>query len=162
MAGGGDRASMGERQQQRQEARGDRQQQRQEGLGQLEQGRQDYRTQAREDWQNWAGEHGNWYHGAWAGGWYPGAGMGYMWSNYPVAAALGVTWWGASRLSYAFGMGGYSNPYYDGGGGGGYDYSQPVAPPISPQSRNKVAPAAATAALRPPARRLLQESVRRE
>ncbi len=27
-------------------------------------------------------------------------------------AALGVTRWGASRLSYAFGMGGYSNPFY--------------------------------------------------
>jgi tetratricopeptide (TPR) repeat protein len=145
MAGtGGDRMSMGERQGQRQDARGDRQQQRQEGLGQLEQSRQDYRTQAREDWQNWAGEHGDWYHGAWAGGWYPGAGWGYMWSNYPVAAALGVTWWGASRLSYAFGMGGYSNPYYD--GGGAYDYSQPVAAyePVM-ESPAQVAPAATAA-----------------
>jgi tetratricopeptide (TPR) repeat protein len=115
MAGGGDRMSMGERQGQRQDARGQRQE-----------SRQDYRGQAREDWQNWAGEHGDWYHGGWAGGWYPGAGWGHMWSNYPVAAALGVTWWGASRLSYAFGMGSYSNPYYD-AGAGGYDYSQPVA-----------------------------------
>jgi tetratricopeptide (TPR) repeat protein len=112
---GGDRMNMGERQGQRQDARGERQQ-----------GRQDYRGQAREDWQNWAGEHGDWYHGAWAGGWYPGAGWGYMWSNYPVAAALGVTRWGINRLSYAFGMGGYSNPYCDEGGGGGYDYSEPV------------------------------------
>jgi tetratricopeptide (TPR) repeat protein len=125
MAGEGDRMSMGERQQQRQDAVGDRQQQRQDALGQRQQNRQDYRGQAREDWQNWAGEHGDWYHGTWAGGWYPGAGWGQMWSNYPVAAALGVTWWGASRLSYAFGMGGYSNPYYD--GGESYDYSQPVA-----------------------------------
>jgi tetratricopeptide (TPR) repeat protein len=63
-----------------------------------------------------------------------------MWSNYPVAAALGVTWWGASRLSYAFGMGGYSNPYYD--GGGGYDYSQPVAA-YQPVVEEQVAPATA-------------------
>lgn len=137
MANAGDRMNMGERQGQRQEARGDRQQSRQE-----------YRGQAREDWQNWAGEHGGWYHGAWAGGWYPGAGWGYMWSNYPVAAALGVTWWGVSRLSYAFGLGGYSNPYCEEGGGGyGYDYSQPVA---AYQPTAEAQPAAATAAAPPP------------
>jgi tetratricopeptide (TPR) repeat protein len=123
---GGDRMNMGDRQQQRQENRGERQGQRQDSRGERQQNRQDYRGQAREDWQNWAGEHGAWYNGAWAGGWYPGAGWGYMWDNYPVAAALGVTSWGLNRLSYAFGMGGYSNPYYDEGGGGGYDYSQPV------------------------------------
>lgn len=122
-----DRQNMGDRQQQRQDARGDRQQQRQDSRGDRQGNRQDNRNQAREDWQNWAGDHGNWYNGAWAGGWYPGAGWGFMWDNYPVAAALGVTWWGVSRLSYAFGMGGYDNPYYDGGGGGGYDYSEPVA-----------------------------------
>jgi tetratricopeptide (TPR) repeat protein len=115
---GGDRMNTGERQGQRQDARGDRQQ-----------SRQDYGNQSREDWQNWAGgNYGSWYNGAWAGGWYPGAGWGYMWNNYPVAAALGVTSWGINRLSYAFGMGGYANPYCDdGGGGGGYDYSEPVA-----------------------------------
>jgi tetratricopeptide (TPR) repeat protein len=147
MAGGGDRMSMGERQGQRQDARGDRQQ-----------GRQDYRSQAREDWQNWAGEHGDWYHGAWAGGWYPGAGWGYMWSNYPVAAALGVTWWGASRLSYAFGLGGYSNPYYD-VGAGGYDYSQPVAayqPVAESQQAEAVSPAPTGA---PPAPGVSQEGM---
>jgi tetratricopeptide (TPR) repeat protein len=109
---GGDRMNMGERQGQRQDARGERQGQRQDSRGERQQSRQD-----------WAGEHGDWYHGGWAGGWYPGAGF----ANYPVAAALGLTWWGVSRLSYAFGMGGYSNPYYDEGGGGGYDYSEPVA-----------------------------------
>lgn len=121
-----DRGNMSDRQQQRQEARGDRQQQRQDSRGDRQGNRQDNRNQAREDWQNWANDHGDWYHGGWAGGWYPGAGWGYMWSNYPVAAALGVTWWGASRLSYAFGMWGYDNPYYS-SGGGGYDYSEPVA-----------------------------------
>jgi tetratricopeptide (TPR) repeat protein len=126
MANAGDRTNMGDRQGQRQENRGDRQGQRQYAQGDRQQSRQDYRGGAREDWQNWAGDHGGWYHGAWAGGWYPGAGWGAMWSNYPVAAALGVTAWGVNRLSYAFGMGGYSNPYYDGGGGGGYDYSMPV------------------------------------
>lgn len=122
-----DRMNMGDRQGQRQENRGERQGQRQDARGDRQQGRQDNRNQAREDWQNWAGDHG-WYGGAWSGGWYPGAGWGYMWDNYPVAAALGVTAWGVNRLSYAFGMGGYSNPYCeDGGGGGGYDYSEPVA-----------------------------------
>ncbi len=124
-----DRQNMGDRQQQRQDARGERQGQRQDSRGERQQSRQDYRNNAREDWQGWAGEHGGWYNGAWSGGWYPGAGWGYMWNNYPVAAALGVTSWGLNRLSYAFGMGGYSNPYCDdgGGGGGGYDYSEPVA-----------------------------------
>ena len=130
---GGDRMNMGERQQQRQDARGQRQQNR----------------------QNWAGEHGGWYHGAWAGGWYPGAGWGYMWSNYPVAAALGVTAWGINRLSYAFGMGGYSNPYCDDGGGGGgeyYDYSQPVETyqPAAESPPATTADAAAGAAATPP------------
>jgi tetratricopeptide (TPR) repeat protein len=126
MANAGDRSNMGDRQQQRQENRGERQGQRQDARGERQQSRQDYGNQSREDWQNWANDHSGWYGGAWAGGWYPGAGWGYMWDNYPVAAALGVTAWGLNRLSYAFGMGGYSNPYYD-GGGGGYDYSEPVA-----------------------------------
>jgi len=129
--------NMGERQGQRQDSRGDRQQ-----------SRQGYRSGAREDWQNWAGQHGDWYHGAWSGGWYAGAGF----ANYPVAASLGLTAWGVNRLSYAFGMGGYSNPYYGGGGGGGYDYSEPVA---QYQPVAEAQPAAATdgpvAAAAPPA-----------
>lgn len=126
---------MGERQDQRQDARGDRQE-----------NRQDFRNENREDWQNWAGDHhGDWYHGAWAGGWYPGAGF----ANYPIAAALGVTWWGATRLSYAFGMGGYANPYYSDGGGYGYDYSEPLAvyeaPAEVPQSTADVSTTAGQA-----------------
>ena len=39
------------------------------------------------------------------------------------------TAWGINRLAYGFGLGGYGNPYCDeGGGGGGYDYSQPIDP----------------------------------
>ena len=129
-----DRMNMGDRQQQRQDSRGDRQQ-----------SREDFRNENREDWQNWANDaHNDWYHGGWSGGWYPGAGWGYMWDNYPVAAALGVTSWGVARLSYAFGMGGYDNPYSDGGGGSGYDYSEPVAayePPPEDQAAG-AAPAA--------------------
>lgn len=129
MASAGDRRdNMGDRQGQRQDARGERQGQRQDARGDRQENRQDFRDNAREDWQNWAGNHPGWYHGAWAGGWYPGAGWNNLWNNYPVAAALGVTAWGLNRLSYAFGMGGYDNPYCDeGGGGGGYDYSEPVA-----------------------------------
>jgi tetratricopeptide (TPR) repeat protein len=142
---------MGDRQDQRQEARGERQGQRQDARGERQQNRQDYRNQAREDWQNWANDHGDWYHGGWAGGWYPGAGWGYMWDNYPVAAALGLTWWGASRLSYAFGMGDYGNPYYS-DGGGGYDYSEPIAAyqPVPEQAPATTTEAPATTSALPP------------
>jgi tetratricopeptide (TPR) repeat protein len=70
-----------------------------------------------------------------------------MFANYPVAAALGLTWWGVNALSYGFGMGGYSNPYCDdgGGGGGGYDYSQPVAA-YDPAADQAAAAAATTGA----------------
>jgi tetratricopeptide (TPR) repeat protein len=149
MANAGDRTNMGDRQQQRQENRGERQGQRQDARGERQQNRQDYRNNAREDWQNWAGDHhGGWYHGGWAGGWYPGA----IWANYPVAAALGMTWWGVNRLSYAFGMGGYSNPYCEEGGGGyGYDYSEPVAAyQPAPEEQAAATTAAATAPALPP------------
>jgi tetratricopeptide (TPR) repeat protein len=35
-----------------------------------------------------------------------------MWDNHPVAAAVGLTWWGANALGYGFGYSDYSNPYY--------------------------------------------------
>jgi tetratricopeptide (TPR) repeat protein len=88
--------------------------------------RQDWRDQNREDWQNWADDkldnYGDWYHG----GWYPGAGWGYMWDNYPVAAALGMTAWAVNRIGYGWGYYDYSNPYYTDGGSYGYNYSEPL------------------------------------
>jgi tetratricopeptide (TPR) repeat protein len=50
--------------------------------------------------------------------WYGGYAPGYwgqwdqLWDNYPVAAALGLTWWGANALGYGFGYSDYYNPYY--------------------------------------------------
>jgi tetratricopeptide (TPR) repeat protein len=105
-----------------QNGRQDWQQHRQDML----ENRQDWRGQNREDWQNWADEkldnYGDWYHGSW----YPGAGWNYMWDNYPVASALGLTAWGLSRIGYGWGYWGYSNPYYSDGGAYGYDYSEPL------------------------------------
>lgn len=88
--------------------------------------RQDWRDQNREDWQNWADNnldnYGDWYHGSW----HPGAGWDYMWDNYPVAAALGVTAWGLNRIGYGWGYSDYANPYYSDSGSYGYDYSEPL------------------------------------
>jgi tetratricopeptide (TPR) repeat protein len=67
----------------------------------------------RDDWQNWRDDHYPWY-----GGWYWGFAPGYwgswdyLWDEYPVAAAVGLTWWGANRLGYVFGCDDYYNPYY--------------------------------------------------
>ena len=100
----------------------------QQHSGDMQGNRQDWANQHREDWQNYAnqyhGQYGDWYHGCCGGGWYPGSGWHNMWDNYPVAAAFGVTAWGVNRLAYGFGYMPYYNPYY--GGGGGYDYSQPL------------------------------------
>lgn len=49
-----------------------------------------------------------------------------MWDEHPVAAALGVTRWGMNRIAGWYGYSDYGNPYYDGGGGGYSDYSEPV------------------------------------
>lgn len=74
---------------------------------------QNYRDQARDDWQNWFDDHYGRY-----GGWYWGHAPGYwgrwdyLWDNYPVAAAVGLTWWGVNNLGYQFGYEDYSNPYY--------------------------------------------------
>lgn len=124
---------------------GDRQQGRQDRLDD----RQDFRNENREDWQNWANDamenHGDWYHGSWQ----PGDGWNYMWDNYPVASALGVTAWGVNRIAYGFGMWGYSNPYASSGGGGGYDYSEPLvqyAEPAATTDPNAAAPPSQPAA----------------
>jgi hypothetical protein len=74
---------------------------------------QQHRDEARDDWQNWFDDHYGRY-----GGWYAGYAPGYwgrwdyLWDNYPVAAAVGLTWWGANSLGYGFGYSDYVNPYY--------------------------------------------------
>jgi tetratricopeptide (TPR) repeat protein len=74
---------------------------------------QDYRDQARDDWQDWFDDHYGRYDG-WYAGYAPGywGRWDYLWDNHPVAAAAGLTWWGANRLGYEFGYSDYSNPYY--------------------------------------------------
>ena len=108
--------------------------------------RQDFHNNNREDWQNFADDHhanhGDWYHDCW----HPGSGWNNMWNNYPVAAAFGVTAWGVNRLAYGFGYWGYSNPYASGGGGGSYNYSDPL---VSYSDSGASAPPAETAT--PPA-----------
>lgn len=95
-----------------------------QGREDWQQNRQDFRNENREDWQNWADEkhdnYGDWYHGSWT----PGAGWGYMWDNYPVASAVGLTAWGVNRIGYGWGYSDYSNPYY--GNSSSYDYSEPL------------------------------------
>ena len=105
--------------------------------------RQDFRSNNREDWQNWADgnihNHGDWYHGCWHGGWYPGAGWGHMWNNYPVATAFGLTAWGVNRVAYGWGYWGYDNPYATTTSVSNYyDYSQPIA--VSSDSGNSTTP----------------------
>jgi tetratricopeptide (TPR) repeat protein len=110
----------GERQQGRQDTRGERQQNRedirndwQENRDEIRNDWQEHRDQARDDWQGWFDDHYGMY-----GGWYGGYASGYwgrwdyLWDNYPVAAAAGLTWWGANALGYAFGYSDYYNPYY--------------------------------------------------
>jgi uncharacterized protein (TIGR03066 family) len=74
---------------------------------------QSYRDQARDDWQNFFDDHYGWY-GGWYGGYAPGywSNWDYLWDEHPVAAAVGLTWWGANALGYRFGYEDYVNPYY--------------------------------------------------
>jgi tetratricopeptide (TPR) repeat protein len=101
---------------------------REDWQGRRDQIREDWqnnRDQAREDWQNWFDDHYPWY-----GGWYWGHAGGYwgnwdyLWDNYPVAAAVGLTWWGANALASTFGYGDYYNPYYE--ESQGFSYTEPV------------------------------------
>src|SRR5262249_15606067 len=80
---------------------------------QIRQDWQNNRDQAREDWQNWFDDHYPW-HGGWYWGHAPGywARWDYLWDNYPVAAAVGLTWWGGNTLAYGVGCEEYYNPYY--------------------------------------------------
>ncbi|MFM2002611.1 MAG: hypothetical protein RI963_2037 [Planctomycetota bacterium] len=96
--------------------------------------RQDWRGQNREDWQDFADEHhyhhGDWYNDCWHGDgdWDFGDGMSYLWDNYPIATAFGVSRWGVNRLAYGFGYWGYANPYalYPPVVASSYTYSQPL------------------------------------
>ena len=107
---------------------------------------QQHRDQARDDWQNWLednyGRYGGWYGGYASGYW---GRWDYLWDNYPVAAALGVTWWGVNRLGYQFGYSDYSNPYYS--ESMPVNYSEPVMTmPMEPAQQ----PAAQAASALPP------------
>ncbi|AMV18321.1 tetratricopeptide repeat protein [Planctomyces sp. SH-PL14] len=96
--------------------------------------RNDWADNAGDRWDDWSENywdnahdmnHDHW-HDHWDNYW------DHMWNEHPVYTALGVTAWGVNRLGYWFGYGGgYSNPYYSDagsyGGGGYYDYSQPLA-----------------------------------
>jgi hypothetical protein len=132
----GDRQeNRGERQENRQENRGERQENRQENREQIREDWQDrgdqirddwqdrrdqirddwqnYRDDALNDWQGWFDDHygmyDDWYSGYAPGYW---GESDYLWDEYPVAAAAGLTWWGANSLGYQFGYSDYYNPYY--------------------------------------------------
>ena len=79
----------------------------------MREGWQEYRDGARNDWQNWFGDHYGRY-SDWYGGYAPGYWNEWdpLWDEYPVAAAAGLTWWGANSLGYGFGYSDYYNPYY--------------------------------------------------
>jgi tetratricopeptide (TPR) repeat protein len=86
----------------------------QQNRDQIREDWQQHRNEAREDWQNWFDDN-YWWHGGWYWGHAPGywGRWDYLWDNYPVAAAVGLTWWGVNSLGYAFGTGDYYNPYYE-------------------------------------------------
>jgi tetratricopeptide (TPR) repeat protein len=112
---------------------------------------QNHRDQARDDWQNYFDDHygryGSWYWGHASGYWNR---WDHMWDEHPVAAAVGLTWWGVNALGSAFGTGDYSNPYYD-EGSGGMSYAEPIvaasveAPPAEGALPPGVSPEAVTA-----------------
>jgi len=117
------------RQGNRETRQGDRQDNRGERQGNRQDIRQD-RQDNRGDWSEnfWDNAHDA-YHDHWHGDY--GDYWDHMWEHHPVASAFAVTGWGINRLSYWFGYGGgYGNPYYGDsgsyGGGGSYDYSEPL------------------------------------
>lgn len=105
--------------------------------------RQDFMNNRREDWQNHMdnryGYHDGWHHGWGCGGW--GNMWDHMWNEHPVWSAFAITRWSLNTAGWLFGFNNYSNPYYgDSGGGGSYDYSQPI---IYEQSAAAAEPVAA-------------------
>src|SRR4029077_4115272 len=86
--------------------------------------------------------HDGWYHGAWGSGNY----WDHMWSDHTAGMVWGTTMWGLNRMSYWFGYGNYSNPYYSEPlvvDNTTIDYSQPLAePPVVVASADPVAPPA--------------------
>jgi tetratricopeptide (TPR) repeat protein len=97
----------------------------QQNRDQIREDWQNHRDQARDDWQNYFDDHYGRY-----GGWYWGHASGYwnrwdyMWDNHPVAAAVGLTWWGVNAVGSVFGTGDYSNPYYE--EGSAVSYADPI------------------------------------
>lgn len=102
----------------------------QQHRGDMQNDRQEWRDGNREDWQDFADSnlqhHGDWYNDCWHGDWDLGDGWNYMWDNYPVAAAFGVTRWGVNRMAYGFGYWGYSNPWASSGSSTSVSYSEPL------------------------------------
>lgn len=110
----------GDRQENRQDIRSDRQERRddirqdwQDHRDEIREDWQNYRDDAREDWETWFDDHYGWY-GDWYSGYAPEywGQWDYLWDDYPVAAAAGLTWWGANAVGYLFGYSDYTNPYY--------------------------------------------------
>lgn len=80
------------------------------------------------NWNNWhdnwhnnyvSSHYNNWYNGAWNSNWG---------SNWYAPVAAGAIGWGLGSLynNYAYGSGGYYNPYYSASSAMPYDYSQPI------------------------------------
>jgi Flp pilus assembly protein TadD len=86
----------------------------QQNRDQIREDWQQHRDEARDDWQNWFDDH-YWWHGGWYWGHAPGywGRWDYLWDEHPVAAAVGLTWWGVNSLGYQYGTGDYYNPYYE-------------------------------------------------
>jgi tetratricopeptide (TPR) repeat protein len=130
----------------------DRLDQRQDYRNMRQDQRQDFANNRREDWQNWHddyyGQHDGWYHGGWCDHW--GNSWDHMWSDHTAAMVLGTTVWGLNRMSYWFGYGSYTNPYYSEPlvvDNTTIYYSEPMAAP--PAQTVVAAPAQEAAALPP-------------
>lgn len=72
----------------------------------------------------WHGYWHGWHHGYWHGHW--NAGWGCYWNRFPVATALGLSYWTVNSLNYMFGYCDYYNPYYVAGTTTYISQSQPL------------------------------------